>query len=90
MKKIMSSMGALLCAASLSATDTAADVPSALTLETMTADEIHTRQLMDGHKIIFAGDGEKASADSIARTVSLFYVDQTVISRIPRLPTSFS
>lgn len=45
-------------------------------LETLTADEIKTERLKQGHKIIFVGDGEKASLDSITHMVSMFYVDQ--------------
>lgn len=50
--------------------------PSMLSLENMTADEIKTEKLKQSHKIVYVGDGGKASIDSITRLVSLFYVDQ--------------
>lgn len=42
----------------------------------MTADEIRAERLKDSHKIIYVGDGERASQDSIMQAVSLFYADQ--------------
>lgn len=52
------------------------DLADSLTLRTMTADEIKTQRLQQSHKIFLLGDGDAASADSISRMVSLFYVDQ--------------
>ncbi|MDE6317727.1 MAG: hypothetical protein K2L73_04940 [Muribaculaceae bacterium] len=49
---------------------------TALSLSRLTADEIRTERLKQGHKIIFVGDGDRASADSVAHMVSMFYVDQ--------------
>lgn len=69
-----------------SETDSIAALPSEMTLATMTADEIKTEKLKQGHKIIFAGDGDMASSDSIARIVSLFYVDQYRHFQDPQAP----
>lgn len=52
-----------------------ADMP-ALSLENMTADVIRSGKLRQSHKIVYVGDGEKASPDSIAHLVAMFYVDQ--------------
>lgn len=88
MKKIILSAVILLSAFSSQAADAVCvdSLPSPMTLETMTADEIRTERLKQGHKIIFAGDGEKASFDSIVRMVSLFYVDQYRHFQDPQAP----
>lgn len=53
-----------------------AQTTSKVDLDSLTAEEILTSELQQSHKIAFVGDGDKASADSIARLISLFYVDQ--------------
>lgn len=69
---------------------TAADMlsvhPDSLSLRTMTGDEIRTAKLQQNHKIFYVGDGDKSSADSIARMVSLFYVDQYRHFQDPQAP----
>lgn len=78
MKKLTNLLVALLATANVAAADTdgimTRDVVAGL--DSLTADEIRTEKLKQSHKIIYVGDGEKASDDSIARTVALFYVDQ--------------
>lgn len=86
-KLVLLSMGLIaLSNISSAQTDSVSTLPSTLSLETMTADEIKTEQLKRGHKIIFAGDGEKASLDSIEKLVSLFYVDQYRHFQDPQAP----
>lgn len=78
MKKLTNLLVALLATANVAGADTdgimTRDVVAGL--DSLTADEIRTERLKQSHKIIYVGDGEKASDDSIARTVALFYVDQ--------------
>lgn len=47
-----------------------------LSLDRMTADEIKNAVLQRSHKILFIGDSEQASLDSVSRTIALFYADQ--------------
>lgn len=45
-------------------------------MATMTPEEIQIEKMKEGHQIVMAGDGEKASQDSIQRMVDMFYFDQ--------------
>ncbi|MBD5179803.1 MAG: hypothetical protein HDT01_00730 [Bacteroidales bacterium] len=42
----------------------------------MTPEEIREANQQESHKIVFVGNGEQASADSVARAVRMFYADQ--------------
>lgn len=78
MRKLMCLLAGIIAAVNVAAAE-ADSIVSGDTipgLDSLTADEIRTERLKQGHKIIYVGDGEKASDDSIARTVALFYVDQ--------------
>lgn len=70
----MLSIASSLC---LQAQQLSDSLPSApMSLQTHTAAEIKTEKLKDNHKILFVGDGERASNDSIRQLVNLFYLDQ--------------
>lgn len=69
---------ALAAIATFSAVAQSPAETSVPTLQTATADEIKNEMLQHSHKILFVGsdDQAKASADSIAQMITLFYVDQ--------------
>lgn len=55
--------------------------------DTMTADEMQVNDLMHSHKIIYVGEPEDTvDADSVARTVALFYWDQFRSFSEPQAP----
>lgn len=46
------------------------------TMSTMTPEEINSELMKQGHKIVFAGEGETAPQDSVRRMIDMFYIDQ--------------
>lgn len=63
--------------AAISVTSASAiEVVNADSLATLNHDAAKIATLQNQQHIIFMGDGNKTTADSIARTISLFYIDQ--------------
>lgn len=45
-------------------------------MHTMTPEEISQAKMKQGHQVVFVGDGQQASQDSVMRMINMYYIDQ--------------